>query len=238
MTIHKSGFKVELQHTTWSPSKLSCYEQCPAQASYKYLHKLPEPKGEALIRGSAIHEAAELYVTGRTKKLDPNLSKAKKVLDTLRKEYNKGLVRTELDLAYTKDWESCGWMDKAVYCRFKVDVVKLDHPDSGECLIIDWKTGKFKPNGEYDQLRLYCLAVLSNSELHMEKAVAELYFTDVGEPVRRDNGRLVLSELAAERVKWDKRVKRMFADTEHAPSPGPNCRWCPWTVQKGGPCVY
>jgi hypothetical protein len=204
---------------------------------YKNLRKLPEPQGPALARGTWVHEQCEHYVAGRIKKLGGLYEdecfewhpKTVAELKRLRKVYPKGNIRTELDLAFTKDWKPCEWMAKDVWARMKVDLV--EHGKEG-VEITDWKTGRFKPQGEYDdQLMLYCIALLTATK-GAQVATARLFFTDVGEEVRRSTGILNVYDLITERKKFERRVERMFKDTEHAPTPNPGCRYCAWSVQK------
>ena len=46
--------------TTWSYSRWTTYEDCPARARYKFLDRLPDPSGPGEDRGTALHKAAEL----------------------------------------------------------------------------------------------------------------------------------------------------------------------------------
>ena len=239
------GFNLVYEHKTWSPSRLGCWEECPAKAKYKYLMKLPDPPGPALLRGTQLHTGCENYIRGVEKKLNPELAKAKKILDLHKREFAKGNVRVEMDLAFTQSWDVCDWMASDVWARFKVDAVL--RTGMAKCVITDWKTGKFKPDGEYDeQLRLYCVALLSyaqqapttNSWAAIEEATAQLFFTDVGEAVRRPNGVLAVKGLVAERNVWNKKVERMFKDRDHEPMPGQGCRYCPFSIQKSGPCKF
>ena len=240
-----SGFNVIMQHTTWSPSKLGCYEECPARACYKYIGKLPDPGGPALVRGSFVHEQCEHYIAGRIKAL-ADIYQGSPLdwhpdtvgeLKRLRKAYPKGKVRTELDLGLTAGWAKCDWMATDVWVRAKVDIVELD-PKKGALIITDWKTGKYKPDGEYDdQLGLYCAALLSAFPEY-KVAHSRLWFTDVGKEVTRDAGTLERKDLERAQQGWAVRAARMFKDTEHAPTPSPGCRWCPYTVQKNGPCKF
>lgn len=234
------AFKLEPKRiTSWSPSKLSCYEECPRKAKYKYIDKIVEPQDPngPLARGSAIHKAAEDYITHRVAALPDTLQnpKVKKLLALLRKDYKLKKVRVEMELAFTKEWKMCGWLAQDVYCRFKVDVVHL--LPGGKANLIDWKTGKFKPDGEYDdQLAAYAVGVLSSGLV--KQATAQLMFTDVGEPVTRPAGALDVKGLAKEQKRWDAKARAMLSDTTFPCRPGNACRWCFFSTNKGGPCEF
>lgn len=248
--MKKSGFAVVAKHTSWSPSKLGCWEECPAKASYKYLHKLPDPGGPALVRGSWVHEQCENYVSQRIKKLATTMvlpdcpplevqwnEETLYKLNRLRRIYSKGHVRTEMDMAFTAAWKSCEWMAQDVWARMKMDLLELD-PKRGTIKVTDWKTGRYKPDGEYDdQLKIYCVAALTALPEY-KVATASLWFTDVGKEVTRPQGVLTRAGLAAEQARWTKKVSPMFNDTVHAPTPNPTCRYCPYSVQRRGPCKF
>lgn len=222
---------------SWSPSRLGAYENCPASAKYKYIEKLPEPPSPTLDRGIEIHKGAEDYVTHRTRKLHEDLQnpKVKKLLGVLRKDYKLKKVRVELELAFTREWKPCHWLAKDVYVRFKLDVLHLRPGKSA--LVIDWKTGKFKPDGEYDQqLSAYAVGALSSGLV--ESVTAQLVFTDCGEVVERPAGTLTLKDLPKAQKLWDKKAKAMLSDTRFAPRPGNSCRWCPFSTNRGGPCKF
>ncbi len=224
--------------TSWSPSKLAGYYECPAKTKYKYIDKLPDPGGPALERGSDIHKAAEMYVTGRRKDLHADLKnpKVSKLLGTLRKDYTAKKVRVEMELAFNKAWKAVHWLATDVYVRFKIDVVHFTK--GGGANVIDWKTGRFKDEGVgYDgQLAAYAVAVLSTGLV--TSATAQLVFTDAGEIVQRPAGTLAAKDLKAAQEAWDKKAKPMLVDTKFAPRPGEYCRFCPFSTNKGGPCRF
>jgi hypothetical protein len=234
------GFKNQVEPkrlTSWTASKLSLYESCPAKAKYKHIDKLPDEGGPALERGTEIHNAAEKYITSRTKTLHPDLKhpKIKKLLDTLRKDYKKKKVRTELELAFTKEWQKCHWLAKDVWVRFKMDCVHF--LAGGKAHVIDWKTGKFKPDGEYDdQLSAYAVGLLVSGLA--ESVTAQLVFTDAGEIVTREAGTLTLADLPKAKLFWVKKTKAMLSDTRFPARPGNGCRYCPYSANKGGPCEF
>lgn len=224
--------------TSWSPSRLSAYLECPRKARYKYVDKLSEPSAPALERGTLIHSAAENYIANRTSKLHEALRnpKVKSLVAALRKEYKAKRVRVELELAFDKTWRLVDWFGRDVYVRFKVDVLRLLKKGTGQ--VIDWKTGRFKNEGAaYDpQLNGYATAALSSGLV--TSATAMLVFTDTGEVVERSAGVLALKDLSKAQKAWDKKAKPMLADRLFKPKPGNACRWCHFSTNKGGPCDY
>lgn len=225
---------------SWSPTNLGLYEECPRRAYYKLVERLPEPPQDPngpLARGTRIHEAAEGYITSRVPKLDPDLKnkKVKKILDNLKAEYKNKKVRVEMMLAFDKNWKVTGWTSSTAYCRFKVDAIHF--VKDGRGIAYDWKTGRFKPEGKYDdQVNSYAVAVLSTGLL--KEVTSKLVFTDHGEEVDVPAGHLRESELKKAQQHWDKKAKAMLSDTRFSPRPGNACRWCPYSANVGGPCEY
>jgi hypothetical protein len=156
-------------------------------------------------------------------------------LDSLRKAYTDKQVRVELDLAFTKDWRLTQWMAKDVYVRFKLDVIHFLGKLSS---ITDWKTGRYKPEEEFDdQLNGYAVATLTAG--FGDETRAQLIFTDQGQVVTtEDAGKLKRSDLPKAQKAMDARAKRLFVDTTFPPRPGNSCRWCAFSTNRGGPCEY
>lgn len=232
VSSQKDGFKA------WSPSRYSEWESCAFRAYCKHILRIPEgAKGDALVRGEEIHHGAEDFITGRKKELHPDLKKVKALITKLRTEYKKDRVRVELELAFDRTWKRVEWFAKDAWCRFKLDV--LYRPAKGGAEVKDWKTGKYKPDGEYDdQLNCYAIAALSAFP-ELKKATGQLVFTDHGpKPVERPAGTLTREELRGAQEKWEKRVKPMFEDRTFAPHPSDSCRWCPYSRNRSGPCKF
>lgn len=211
--------------TAWSYSRLSTWETCPAKAKYKFLDKLPEPDSPAASRGSEIHSLAELYIKGDLKQLPVELEQVSEFLEPLMGG------QTELQLAFTKDWEACSWFGPQVYCRVVFDVVKVD---GARGVVVDHKTGKQRQEEHTDQLRLYALTSFVQWP-EVEEIEAQILYIDHGERMRMTFKRDSLPEL---KEYWDNRASKMMADDIFSPKPNPGCRWCAFSKSKGGPCIF
>jgi len=210
---------------SWSYSRLSTWETCPAKAKYKFLEKLPEPDSAAAARGGAIHKLAEAYLNGDVKEVPPELFQVEGFLDDL-----KG-AKSELQLAFTNEWAPCSWFGPQVYCRVIFDAVKIDGTYG---IIVDHKTGKKRPEEHKDQLRLYALAAFVQWP-ELEEVEAQIIYIDHGDRMRMMFHRRDLDEL---KVFWDDRAGKMLADDIFSPKPNPTCRWCAFGKSKGGPCIF
>lgn len=222
--------------TAWSPSRLYDYEACPRKAKYKIIDRLPDPGNAAMQRGTELHSQAEGYINGSISKLHPELKGVAKVLKAYRQEFKADAVRLELKLAFDAKWAPVDYFDKSVWLRMKVDLIHF--LEGGKLHVIDWKTGRFKPDdvGYSDQLNLYAVSALSAD--HGTEATAALVFTDHGEVVEKPEGTVHMDALKQQQKKWTNRVQFMLNDTIYEPRPGRQCSWCPFSKSKGGPCDF
>ena len=258
----KDPRKLVIPVKAWSPSALDSYEKCPRQFQFERLQKLCTQcfkgklgkdrltgkqrcdgcsklleESEHLAFGSQVHTELENYVRGLGPATDnmkgPPL---KKRLNKLRADYKLRKVRVELELAFTKLWTLTQWFASDVYVRFKLDVVHFVNAKLTE--ITDWKTGRYKPDGEYnDQLNSYSTAVLAAG--FGEETKARLVFTPNGEVVERaDAGILTRKELPRAIKEWDVKASPLFKDKRFDPKPSTLCKWCPYSANKGGPCEH
>jgi hypothetical protein len=160
-----------------------------------------------------------------------------------------GDAHAELELAFKADWVRCDWFDPMVVSRFKIDLVRRDLATK-TLYIVDIKTGKLRAeaSGEYqDQISLYSLAfgtLMTNRAHEWLEALsggdwtikASLFFTDFGQSVEGKG--LTPAEFPALKATMEARVNRLLTDTDHIPTPGPACRWCPWGKKKSGDCKF
>lgn len=213
--------------TSWSYSRFSVYDKCPAKAKYKFIDKLPEPPAPAMERGNVIHKLAEEYTKGNIKKLPTELKLFKDEFAELKK--SKPMV--EESWAFTKTWAKTVWNDWAgCVLRIKVDAACIDGTDLH---IIDHKTGK-KREGYEEQLSLYAVGG-GLMFPRIKRIFTHLWFLDSGDTVEKEYDAKNVPNLQAD---WDKKVKPMMSDTRFSPKPSHECRWCPYSKSKGGPCKF
>ncbi len=225
--------KIE-QITAWSYSRYVVYTKCAFLAKIKHILKLGEgPKGPALLRGSKIHKEAEQYASGILKKRPASLDRFFAEFKHLRKI--RKYLEVEQQLAVTKDWVVCGWFakapDKPAWLRVVIDVMYVD----GDTLvIIDHKTGKIREEN-MTQLDLYAVVGFIHFP-EVAKVCAQFWYLDQGEIKERTYTRAAALKL---RKVWVKNTRKMLSDKTFKSNPSEtNCKWCPFTKAKGGPCKF
>jgi hypothetical protein len=211
----------------WGFTKLDVFRTCKAKFKYQFLDKLPQGSSPAMERGAAIHEDIEAYLNGWSPVLCKEAESWKEPLDALRKHQHKG----EQALGIDKDWVLLpDWFDKRTWLRVKMDAHYRDGPMMS---VIDFKSGKFREPST-DQVELYAVAGLS---IHpdIETVKAEFWFIDTGDVYSRDYTR---AELYGLRKKYERESAPMYSEEAWAPFPSRECRWCPYSRTKGGPCKF
>ena len=219
--------------TAWSISRLNTYTQCPFKFKLTVLDKIREPSSPAMERGAAIHKEAEVYLKDGVVDIPESLALMAEEFTFIKKHE----AQSELEVTFAKDWSITGWFEKDAWCRIKIDAMVLA---DGVLRVIDFKTGKYKPddNDAYeDQLELYSLAALT---LYPEYKLvsAELWFLDSGDIVGTKHGAYIQTMLPALQTKWATKVTPMFMDTIFAERPNKFCNWCHFRKANNGPCSY
>jgi hypothetical protein len=151
--------------TSWSPTRLADYEQCPAMARWKHLKKLcpicfegkvtggfDTPavcdtchktivKAPALERGTVIGKAVEEFLMGRAKALPLEVAsdESRTVAAKVRKAVLAKTAKVEFQIVLDKFWKPVKQFDRNAWLRSKLDVVTFDTKNRAR--VIDWKTG-------------------------------------------------------------------------------------------------
>lgn len=235
--------KVLPQLTSWSFSRYSDYKQCPAKAKYKHIDKLKEPPNTAMLRGLAVHKLAEDFVKGVLRKMPEELGTFSDDLLLLREWYaaNNGTVLVEESWAFTRDWTATEWNNwNACYLRVKTDVAFYSSATKTVLTIVDWKTGRQRPEKEVDyveQLELYVLAAFKLLP-NVVEVRPWLAYADSGSVYPEAVMAYTREYLPDLEVIWARRIAPMMADTTFKPNPGNACTWCHFKKSNGGPCQF
>lgn len=216
---------------SWSWSRWSDYDKCHFLAFCKHVLKIKEPGNKAMDRGSAIHKEAEDFVKGVEPKLSPNL----KLFSTDIRRLKKLGATAEGGMNFRKDWTETVYNDwDNVWVRIKVDAELLMKQQT-EALVIDYKTGQFKPEGHALQMGLYAVGTFAKYPT-VEKVTTSLWFLDHGPPKVEEE--YTRDEFDRLRKDWERRVAPMMADKVFKPNPGNHCAYCFHRKDNGGRCKF
>lgn len=213
--------------TSWSYSRWSDYDTCPAKFKYKHIDKLPEPPSKALEEGSKAHKEAEDYLRGLTADLPPVMEKFADLATELRRL--DPII--EAEWGYDRAWKPTGYRDwKNCWLRVKLDAALVY--EDGTALAGDWKTGK-RYDANDDQMELFALSIMCRYPV--KEVETRLWYLNTGQEVvetflSKDRDRLI--------AKWEQKTGPMFADQRFAPRPNAKCRFCPYSSKAGGPCKH
>lgn len=224
----------------WSFSQWETYDQCPAKWKYGSVLKLPrKPPGPAAARGLEMHDSVEKYITGQhgKSKLHPDIDpKYHEVIDEF-KNHPNGDRHTEYRMAFDPDWYLCGPSSQYAACIAVLDAARYLKPhatDMGILKIAEWKSGKPKDT-HADQRKLY--AMLGHRGWKADRTEVTTYYLEDTHPPQR----LVLeSDTGFEKLKtiWIDRISTMQRDEICAPRPSWKCRFCDFSKEAGGPCMF
>ena len=143
------------QDFAWSFSHIKNYETCPFRyQQIDLLKNYKEEKSAELQEGFYIHDCMAKRINGKVP-LPPGVPYEHWAVYA---ESGDGPTRAELKLAMTKHFTPCEYFDKIkkVWLRSVADTLRIW---DNNCHIIDWKTGKIKPDPEQLLLAGTCVMV-------------------------------------------------------------------------------
>lgn len=212
-----------MSEVSWSYSKLTLYEQCPAKFKYRYILGLPGAGSAAMERGTAYHKALELHGPGTPTPLwlAPHLPHIQGVM--------KGAKREHI-ITFAPKWEK---LKEGARYWFKavLDIMQIKKKVG---VVVDWKTGK-EYDTHVDQLELYSAAAVVHHDLDIVTGYG--YYLDMPPGAMREKVKVTKAGAKGILHFWDERLKPMTTDKIHAARPGHYCNWCDYSRNKGGPCT-
>ena len=165
-------------------------------------------------------------------------SKVKKFqtqFEDLRQNFNDALVELEGEWGFTIDWETCGWMEKGVWARVKLDAYVEETETSAR--VIDYKTGRQYGNeiAHSQQALTYAIGSFLRYP-NLEMAKTEMWYLDHGTTMEktytRDQALMFLPKL-------QERAIAMTTATKFPPNPSKNsCRWCSFSKGENPYCEW
>jgi len=211
----------------WSFSALTSFETCPKQFWHMRIKRDFKDEGnENSAFGTHVHDSIAQYFL-KNKKLPLDISYIKPIIDV----YKKAAFREthiELKLAINQKYKPVAWMAPDVYCRAIVDAGFVQGP---KALLVDWKTGKMKPDSEATQLRLSAVMFMLFEPDVNEVTMRYVWLMNNGKTttfkMTRDDIPAVWNELAPRL----RRYQHAHQHDEFPANPSGLCRkYCPITT--------
>lgn len=145
----------------WSYSALNSFLNCPRQYYEMSVAKnYPYVQGQEAAWGDRVHKLIEDHICVKSKLQDSdelNTNMKNNILNILARFDRMGCsVVAEGKSSLNQKLKPCGYFDKNTWVRCILDLLVF-HPNGTTATIIDWKTGKVRPDTK--QLKLFALMV-------------------------------------------------------------------------------
>jgi hypothetical protein len=138
---------------SWSYSRLKNYEACPKKHYEVDLQKsFKEGDSEQLQWGNIVHDGMAARCGPKRVPLPSSMASYEKWVAPILATPGEILVEQQLSLA--KDFSACGYFAGNCWFRAKGDLIKLGERTA---MILDWKTGKVKPDSAQLWLSAACV---------------------------------------------------------------------------------
>lgn len=210
--------------TAWSYSSIKTFDQCPKKYYHlKVVKDVRDTPGEAADYGTAVHEAAELFVKDGTP-IPEKFGYMKPIVDSL--VAIEGDKHTELKLGVRKTptgYAPCSFFDKDVWWRGIVDLVIIN---GNTAYMVDYKTGKNAKYADTKQLDLMAGALfvhypdLKTIKSALAYVVSNEFIKKVHVAEQRDEYLTVFAD------ELD-RLEHAQLSGVWNPKSSPLCGWCP-----------
>lgn len=204
----------------WSYSALTAFETCPRRYQLTRVTKEShERQHEASIWGNKVHKHLEDYANGKNQ-LPKDLQKYAKYVDKIFTYEGKRIVESRM--AIDNNFKPTKWMAKNVWCRGIIDIGVVG---SKKAYLLDWKTGKHKPNS--DQLMLFAALAFAYYPW-IEKVVCGFIWLKDSKFDKEIYTREQIQEIWSEFLPRVDRLEIAFNEDKWQAKPSGLCRnWCP-----------
>ena len=143
--------------TAWSYSSIKTFDQCPKKYYHlKVAKDVKDTPGEAADYGTAVHEAAELFIT-KGAPIPEKFAFMRTFVELLAKKQGTKYAEIKLGVAKVGDeFQPRGFFDKDVWYRGIADLIIVN---GSKALLVDYKTGKNAKYADMKQLDLLAGAI-------------------------------------------------------------------------------
>ena len=188
---------------SFSYSRWSAWDECPAKYKYKHIDKLPEPKSPAMAKGIEVHRQVAEYLESKTAERPDSLKRFTALADGLRESAKHGMCKVERQVAFDKDQKRVEWFGKNAYWRFIWDVMAFNGRGT-EVNAVDWKG-----------LAVDTLIPTPGGFVRMgELKVGDLVFAPDGTPTRI-TGKSEVKRMRCFEIGFDTNADPIVCDEEH-----------------------
>jgi hypothetical protein len=210
----------------WSYSSIKTFDQCPKKYYHlKVVKDVKDVPGEAADYGTAVHEAAELFIKDGTP-IPEKFAFMRPIVEPLAAK--QGVKHTEMKLGVRKTgagFEPCEFFGKDVWWRGIVDLLIVDNHTA---FMIDYKTGKSAKYADMKQLDLMAGAIFVHFPEVM-KIKSALAFVVSNEFPKKVHVREKLDQYLSV---FDNQLDQLEASMDNGiwnAKTSPLCGWCPVT---------
>jgi hypothetical protein len=205
----------------WSYSSIKTFDQCAKKYFHlKVVKDVKDEPGEAADYGTAVHEAAELFIKHGTP-IPEKFAFMRPIVEPLAKK--KGTKATEIKLGVTSDMKPCGFFDKGVWYRGIADLLIVN---GDKAWLIDYKTGKNAKYADMKQLDLLAGAIFIHFPEVQTINSALLYVVSQDMPRKIHHRQHLPTYMGV----FDTQLDQLEAAMEHGvwnANPSGLCGWCP-----------
>lgn len=206
----------------WSYSGLTSFETCAKRYYHiKVAKDVQDSPGEAALWGSTVHKYLEDRVRDN-KPLPASVAGYESLVAPI--IHSGGTKLIEEQLAITSDFQPTEWLNPNAWCRGIVDIGLLS-TDGTRALLLDWKTGKRKPDS--DQLMLFAGLAFSHYPQLTDVQTGFVWLKDK----KIDKQSFTRDDIPAIWQRFVPRVQRLVRAYENAtfsPKPSGLCaKYCP-----------
>lgn len=208
----------------WSYSAIKTFEQCPK----KYFHlkvakDVKDEGGEAADYGTAVHEAAEMFIKHGTP-IPEKYGFMRPIVEALAAIPGEKHTELKLGVRVTPGrYEPCGFFDAGVWYRGIADLLIVD---GARAWLVDYKTGKNAKYADMKQLDLMAGAVFVHFPEVQTIKSALLYVVSEEMPKKTHRRADLLGYLTVYEDQLEMLAEAMEADVWN-PKPSGLCPWCP-----------
>ena len=234
-----------------SPSSASTFRQCPRRWKLRYIDKLPDPKGEAAVLGTFVHEILEHLLTLQPDRRSIEAAKkiARELWDQVLEDEDFQALALSADDAKGFRWKAWRLMEQyfAIEDPTRVDVLRAEQEIAVEIAgvpffgivdlteqvtdgirVVDYKTGK-APSSRFveDKLSQVWLYAAALAEQEVEVSEVRLMYLTSGSIDRPIDSQAVTQAVGSHRQTWDD-LCQAIDEQEFPHKTGPLCNWCPY----------